>query len=336
MAPRRRIRRPWYRTRAYRLTRTAVLAVTLVAAGVWCAQDEEPAGPATAGPAGSVGVSGSAVPEGAGRKEGGPAGASGEGSGTGLAVGAGAEVVAGGTGRPEAAREARPPRGAQTAARPSATRSSRTAPPGTSRSRTASASSTAPRVSPPRTPLRPSRPASSRHPRTGPARPGSESFRPLPRSRATRLVIPYLSIDAPVMDLRLDGERRLPAPPEDDPRLVGWYAAGPSPGEQGTAVAVGHLDTDTGPAVFAPLSELGRGRRVEVRRADGRVAVYTVDAIKTYEKEHFPDREVYGARGRPELRLITCGGAYDRRKGYTGNLVVFAHLAELRAPRPAR
>jgi sortase (surface protein transpeptidase) len=151
-------------------------------------------------------------------------------------------------------------------------------------------------------------------------------------SRATRLTIPFLDVDAPVMSLRLDRERRLPAPPDDDPNLVGWYADGPSPGRQGTAVAVGHLDTDNGPAVFAGLVELQRGRLIEVTRADGRTAVYAVDAVKSYEKDRFPNREVYGARGRPELRLITCGGDYDRRTGYSGNLVVFAHLVETREP----
>jgi sortase (surface protein transpeptidase) len=128
------------------------------------------------------------------------------------------------------------------------------------------------------------------------------------------------------MDLGLDREHRLTAPPEDAPKLVGWYRDGASPGERGTAVAVGHLDTDSGPAVFAGLPELTRGRIVKARRADGRIAVYTVDKIKSYEKAHFPSQEVYGARGRPELRLITCGGNYDRRKGYSGNVVVFAHL----------
>ncbi|MEV3969645.1 class F sortase [Streptomyces sp. NPDC050698] len=155
-------------------------------------------------------------------------------------------------------------------------------------------------------------------------------LRPLPRSRATRLLIPYLRLDAPVMDLGLDRDRRLTAPPDDDPELVGWYRHGPSPGEQGTAVAVGHLDTDSGPAVFAGLTELRRGRIIKARRADGRTAVYTVDKIKSYEKADFPSQEVYGARGRPELRLITCGGSYDRRKGYSGNLVVFAHLTGVR------
>ncbi|MEU6376210.1 class F sortase [Streptomyces sp. NPDC046909] len=184
-------------------------------------------------------------------------------------------------------------------------------------------------VSVPRPPARPQRP-----PHGTPPRASAPGPRPLPRSRATRLVIRFLDVDAPVMSLRLDRKRRLPAPPGDDANLVGWYAGGPSPGERGTAVAVGHLDTDTGPAVFAGLDELRRGRLIEVTRADGRTAVYAVDAVKSYEKDRFPNREVYGARGRPELRLITCGGDYNRRTGYSGNTVVFAHLVETRE-RPA-
>ncbi|MET9684408.1 class F sortase [Streptomyces coeruleorubidus] len=171
------------------------------------------------------------------------------------------------------------------------------------------------------------------HPHTRPTRPATPPPGhppPAAPSRATRLLIPYLRVDAPVMDLGLDREHRLTAPPEDDPKLVGWYKQGASPGERGTAVAVGHLDTDSGPAVFAGLTELKPGRVVKVRRADGRIAVYTVDKIKSYEKAHFPSQEVYGTRGRPELRLITCGGSYDRRKGYSGNVVVFAHLTGIR------
>ncbi|MEU3935147.1 class F sortase [Streptomyces sp. NPDC029044] len=180
-----------------------------------------------------------------------------------------------------------------------------------------------PRPAPPRPAARAPAPAARK-----PHRPAG--LRPLPRSRATRLLIPYLRVDAPVMGLGLDRDRRLTAPPDDDPELVGWYRHGASPGEQGTAVAVGHLDTDSGPAVFAGLTELKRGRIVKARRADGRTAVYTVDKIESYEKAHFPSQEVYGARGRPELRLITCGGSYDRRKGYSGNVVVFAHLTGIR------
>ncbi|KPI16211.1 peptidase C60 sortase A and B [Actinobacteria bacterium OK074] len=152
----------------------------------------------------------------------------------------------------------------------------------------------------------------------------------MPRSRPTTLAVPYLGIQAPVVGLGLDAHRQLTAPPVDNPRLVGWYQGGPTPGEKGTSIVVGHRDTRTGAAVFAALGRLAPGRSIEARRADGRTAVFTVDAVRTYAKAHFPDKEVYGPRDRPELRLITCGGAYDRRTGYASNIVVFAHLTGTR------
>ncbi|MFJ8535098.1 class F sortase [Streptomyces sp. NPDC093591] len=150
--------------------------------------------------------------------------------------------------------------------------------------------------------------------------------RPLPRSRPTSLRIPSLGIDAPIMGLGLDGNRELETPPVDNPNIVGWYRGGPTPGEPGTAVAVGHRDTTTGAAVFAGLASVKRGKQIEARRADGRTAVYTVDRVKVYDKASFPDKEVYGPARRPELRVITCGGLFGRRTGYTSNVVVFAHL----------
>jgi LPXTG-site transpeptidase (sortase) family protein len=149
---------------------------------------------------------------------------------------------------------------------------------------------------------------------------------PLPRSRATSLRIPSLGIDAPVVGVGLDDDRQLRTPPVDKPRLVGWYEDGPTPGESGTAVAVGHRDTMTGAAVFAALGQVEPGSRIEARRADGRTAVYTVDRVRVFDKSRFPDKEVYGPARRPELRVITCGGLYTRRTGYSSNVVVFAHL----------
>ena len=43
-----------------------------------------------------------------------------------------------------------------------------------------------------------------------------------------------------------------------------------------------------------------------------------------YPKARFPSAAVYGSTGRPELRLITCTGAFAHGH-YRGNLVVFAH-----------
>ncbi|MFE3123086.1 class F sortase [Streptomyces hydrogenans] len=164
----------------------------------------------------------------------------------------------------------------------------------------------------------------ARAPKKPPASPAPPA--PLARSRPTLLAVPAITIEASAMDIGLDRSGRLGVPPVDDPGKVGWYARGPAPGERGTAVMVGHRDTRTGPAVFLDLDSLGPGNTVRVARADGRVAVFTVDKVRTYPKSAFPDEEVYGSTDRPELRLLTCGGAYDRGSGYDANIVVFAHL----------
>ncbi|SEQ84251.1 Sortase family protein [Streptomyces sp. yr375] len=153
---------------------------------------------------------------------------------------------------------------------------------------------------------------------------------PLPRSPATILRVPSLGIVAPIVPLRLGPDRHLGTPPLDRPKLVGWYAGGPTPGERGAAIAVGHRDTKTGPAVFAGLARVPRGARIEARRADGRTAVYTVDRVRVFDKATFPDKEVYGPTKRPELRVLTCGGLFRHATGYTSNVVVFAHLTATR------
>ncbi|MFE5944199.1 class F sortase [Streptomyces sp. NPDC056480] len=152
---------------------------------------------------------------------------------------------------------------------------------------------------------------------------------PLARSRPVTVAVPAITIEAPVLDLGLDGEGRLATPPIDNPDVVGWYAKGVTPGERGTAVVVGHRDTRTGPAIFVSLDSLSAGNTVRVARADGKVAVFTVDRVVTYSKTDFPDKEVYGSTGRPELRLLTCGGAFDPGRGYEANIVVFAHLTDI-------
>jgi sortase (surface protein transpeptidase) len=153
---------------------------------------------------------------------------------------------------------------------------------------------------------------------------------PLPRSPATRLRVPSLGIDAPIVAVKVGAGQQLETPPLDKPKLVGWYQDGASPGEAGTAIAVGHRDTRTGAAVFAALAQVRPGRTIEARRLDGRTAVYTVDRVRVFDKARFPDKEVYGPSKRPELRVLTCGGLFSRRTGYTSNVVVFAHLSATR------
>ncbi|MEU6480824.1 class F sortase [Streptomyces sp. NPDC047017] len=148
----------------------------------------------------------------------------------------------------------------------------------------------------------------------------------LPPSPPTRVRIPSIRVDAPLTGLSLTASGSLAAPPAADKNLAGWYEAGTTPGERGTAVVAGHVDNAQGPAVFYDLGALKKGSAIEVDRRDGGVAVFTVDAVEVYEAKDFPDKKVYGAAGRPELRVITCGGGYSRSTGYQGNVVVFAHL----------
>jgi sortase (surface protein transpeptidase) len=128
------------------------------------------------------------------------------------------------------------------------------------------------------------------------------------------------------MGLGLTPQGSLDVPPPERKNLAGWYEAGTSPGERGTAVVAGHVDNAEGPAVFYDLGALRKGGTVEVDRLDGRTAVFTVDAVEVYDSRAFPDAKVYGAARRPELRVITCGGGYSQTTGYQGNVVVFAHL----------
>ncbi|MGW0826338.1 class F sortase [Streptomyces sp. NPDC002845] len=149
----------------------------------------------------------------------------------------------------------------------------------------------------------------------------------LPRSKPLRLLIPKISVDAPFTELAVGPTGQLAAPPADDVNLVGWHAEGASPGEIGTSIVAGHVDTKTSPAVFVSLRELEKGDVFHVVRADGRKASFVVDSVETFDKEHFPDRRVYGDTAQAQVRLITCAGDYDRKAGdYTANLVVFAHL----------
>lgn len=152
----------------------------------------------------------------------------------------------------------------------------------------------------------------------------------LPPSPPVRVRIPSIRVNAPLMGLRLTATGSLDVPPATEENLVGWYESGTTPGETGTSIVAGHVDTAGGPAVFHHLGALEKGAHIEVERQDGTVALFSVDAVEVYSAHAFPDEKVYGAADRPELRLITCGGGFSRRTGYQGNVVVFAHLTGVR------
>ncbi|MEV4331395.1 class F sortase [Streptomyces sp. NPDC049597] len=155
----------------------------------------------------------------------------------------------------------------------------------------------------------------------------------LPPAEPKRLKIAEIAVDAPFTGLSLEESGQLEAPPANNSNLVGWYQEGVTPGEPGTSIIAGHVDTKTGPAVFMQLSELKRGSKVDISRKDGSVATFVVDSVEAFSKADFPNKRVYDHTPDPQVRLITCAGEYDKKaQDYTENLVVFAHLQAVKRP----
>ncbi|WP_308118816.1 class F sortase, partial [Streptomonospora nanhaiensis] len=149
-----------------------------------------------------------------------------------------------------------------------------------------------------------------------------------PATAPARLEIDAIGLRARLLPLGLDSAGGLAPPPLEDTGAAGWYALGPAPGDPGAAVISGHRDTRTGPSVFWRLGELRPGDEVRVRRADGRDAVFEVRRSERVDKDAFPTEAVYGPVARPEIRLITCAGAFDHATGhYERNLIVYGTLA---------
>lgn len=160
------------------------------------------------------------------------------------------------------------------------------------------------------------------------------------RSAPMTVRIPTIGVSALVgsMGLNADNTVEVPTRPEE----TGWYRGGPTPGQLGSAVILGHVDSISGPAVFARLRKLHQGDKVDVTLANGGAARFAVDRVVTYPNADFPAQEVYGSHGVSSLQLVTCGGPYDHvAKSYTANVVVYSSLVSttpapwLPTPRPA-
>ncbi|MGW2252195.1 class F sortase [Kitasatospora sp. NPDC001660] len=149
----------------------------------------------------------------------------------------------------------------------------------------------------------------------------------LAASEPTRLLIPSAGVDAPVTGLGLNADGTVQVPSADRAEEVGWYRNGPTPGETGPAVLVGHYDTVHGPAVFRQVPKLRPGDLVRVRRADGTTVDFKVRSLLQAAKDRFPTDAVYGDTPAPALRLITCGGRIGSDGHWTDNIVVLADLA---------
>ncbi|WP_244872235.1 class F sortase [Catellatospora sp. TT07R-123] len=183
-------------------------------------------------------------------------------------------------------------------------------------------------ITAPEPPPQPAADGSRYHAGDADRRPDARGVRPMDRSVPVRVRIPAINVDAVVVTVGTNPDGTLQVPELTHADLTGWYRYGPSPGERGNAVIVGHVDTRaSGPAVFYDLGRLAAGTRVEVVRMDGTVAVFGVVKVRSFPKAEFPATRVFGSSDDMGLRLVTCGGTYDEaQRNYLNSTVVFASL----------
>jgi hypothetical protein len=188
-------------------------------------------------------------------------------------------------------------------------------------------STSAPATSAPATVTPTTAPGSTAAPPTTPDPPAADRIGPfLPASAPNRIEIPSIGVaSTSFVDLGIAADGSITVPGSADE--VGFYTGGPTPGQLGPAVLAAHVDSKQGPGVFYRLGAVKAGDVVKVGRADGSTTTFRVDKVATYPKDQFPTEEVYrGDFTRSEIRLVTCGGPFDKVRHYLDNVVVFAHL----------
>jgi Sortase domain len=179
----------------------------------------------------------------------------------------------------------------------------------------------------------PSVSASGSVPPSGAAAPPGAAA-PMARSAPVRVQIPAIGVDSALIQLGLRADGSLQVPPSGFP--AGWYTGAPTPGELGPAILAGHVDWGGQPGVFYHLRDLQPDAQVTVTRQDGSAAVFRVTQVKEYPKDKFPSDVVYGDLDHAGLRLITCGGSFDRQtRNYDDNIVAFADLLTTHPASPA-
>jgi hypothetical protein len=158
---------------------------------------------------------------------------------------------------------------------------------------------------------------------TGPIVAAPQSPGPQPVSAPVSLTIPLIGVQTNLITLGLQSDGQLQVPSTTS--VAGWYTGSPRPGSVGSSIIVGHIDNTSGPGVFYRLNTLTKGDKIYVKRADGTLAEFSVTSVQSYLKDHFPTEDVYGPVPDAELRLITCGGAFDYATNhYLSDIVVYA------------
>jgi hypothetical protein len=158
----------------------------------------------------------------------------------------------------------------------------------------------------------------------------------LPRSQPVSIDIPAIGVQSNLLQLGLNPDGTIQVPPlYARPSQAGWYKYSSTPGQTGSSVIEGHIDTYQGPSVFFRLGALRPGNQVDVTLADRTMAIFRVTGVRSYPKTNWPWQVVFGSVGYPALHLITCGGTFDySTRQYLSNTVVFASLVSSRPANP--
>ncbi len=134
--------------------------------------------------------------------------------------------------------------------------------------------------------------------------------------------IPSIGAYSSLVSLGLDERNRHEVPPVSQPQQAGWYEPGPEPGQVGPAIILGHVNGGGEPGVFVDLHNVQPGDEVIVDDF-----TFVVTEVESADKDAFPAERVYSETDKPELRVITCGGAFDQGVGsYENNIIVYADL----------
>jgi len=158
------------------------------------------------------------------------------------------------------------------------------------------------------------------------------NFSKIPRYRPVRITIPALNINSYVGTLGLQRDNHVQVPTST--HVVDWYKDGATPGQVGSAVILGHVDSYVGPGTFFNLKALKTGDVIKLQLADGTIEHFDVTEVVQYSKTTFPDHLIYGSNGSRSLHLVTCGGTFDHATGhYESNVVVFSQLVSVKIPR---
>jgi LPXTG-site transpeptidase (sortase) family protein len=140
-----------------------------------------------------------------------------------------------------------------------------------------------------------------------------------------RIVIPSIHVDAAVVPVGVanDGSMEIPQYTK-----TGWFKVGPTPGAPGPSVIVGHVSSKKGRGAFYSLSKLKAGDEFYVYRSSGTRATFVVVSTETVLKTKLPTERIWNDTQEPVIRLVTCGGQWDKASGhYLSNVIVYGKLA---------